>query len=63
MLHAKALPGNLYDGYKLAMPLKPPRRSPAAGSSAPMSVRAIVATQRPTHDASSSPDRSAGSSV
>ena len=46
VLHAKALPGNPYDGHTLGSVIEAPRSSPAARSSAPMSTRAIAATTR-----------------
>ena len=42
VLHAKALPGNPYDGHTLGGVI-PRRSSPVAQSSAPMSIRAIEA--------------------
>jgi transposase, IS5 family len=53
----------LMTGTRSAASSMPPRRSPAARSSAPMSTRAIAATTQPIRVASSSLVRSAVSSV
>jgi IS5 family transposase len=57
VLHARALPGNPYDGHTLGSVIE------AARSSAPMSTRAIAATTRPIRVASSSLVRSVVSSA
>src|SRR6476659_9448742 len=53
----------LMTGIRSAASLMPPRSSPAARSSAPMSTRAIAATTQPIRVASSSLVRSAASSA
>ena len=64
VLHAKALPGNPYDGHTLRRRHRPHRdSSPAARSSGPMSTRDTAATTRKIPAASSSPARSAASSA
>ena len=63
VLHAKALPGNPYDGHTLRTAIEDTDGSPAARSSAPMSIRDTAATMRRTRTASSSPARSAACSA
>ena len=63
VLHAKAPPGNPYDGHTLGSVIDATGSSPAARSSASMSTRAIGATTQPIRVASSSPVRSAASSA
>jgi IS5 family transposase len=59
VLHARALPGNPYDGHTLGAVIGRPKGSPAVRSSAPMSTRDTAATTPPIHAPSSSPARSA----
>ena len=59
----KALPGNPYDGNNTLRLLMPPRSSPAARSSAPMSTRVIAATTQPVRVALHLLVRSAASSA
>jgi IS5 family transposase len=63
VLHARALPGNPYDGTRCAPSSRTPRGSRAARSSAPMSTKDTAATMRQTRAASSSRVRSAVYSV
>ena len=64
VLHAKAQPGNPYDGHTLrCRRSRTPRDAPSARSSVPMSTRDTAATMRRTRIASSSPGRSAACSV
>ena len=63
VLHAKALPAIPTTDIRSAASSTPPRSSPVAQSSAPMSTRAIAATTPPTRTASSSPARSVASLV
>jgi hypothetical protein len=59
-LHAKALPGNAYDGHTLRDILDDqPKNSPAARSNGAMSTRDTADTMRKIHAASSSRARSA----
>ena len=63
VLHARAMPGNPYDGHTLRDILEDTRGSPAGKSSAPMSTRDIAATTPQTRAASSSQAKSAGCSA
>jgi IS5 family transposase len=63
VLHAKALPGNLMTATRSLSSSIPPRSSPAAQSSAPMSTGATAVTTQPIRAASSSPVRSVASSA
>ena len=56
VLHAKALPGNPYDGHTLRDVIDQTKNSPGARSSAPMSTRGTADTMRKIHAESSSRD-------
>jgi IS5 family transposase len=61
VLHAKALPGNPYDGHTLRDDVID--HAQKLTGCAPMSTRGTVDTMRKIHAASSSRDRSAASSA
>ena len=63
VLHAKALPGNPYDGHTLRDVIDQTRSSPDARSSGPMSTRGTAAMTPRTHAGSLSRDRSAACSA
>src|SRR5947207_14714604 len=62
VLHAKALPGNPYDGHTLRDVIDQNQKLPAARSSGAMSTRGTADTMRKIPAASSSRDTRAASS-